>query len=107
MNEHHLCSKCGHFHEQLCDGEGITAFADEECPYFNSVDKQYDEVTYPAHYTQGNVEVIDFIRGMDFHQGNIIKYLARFKFKNGKQDLRKALFYLEDAIAHYDSLYGE
>jgi hypothetical protein len=53
-------------------------------------------VTHPSHYNQGSIEVIDFIldQTLDFYRGNIVKYLARHRWKNGKQDLEKTLFYL-------------
>lgn len=65
-----------------------------------------DAVNYPAHYTQGKVECIDAIesavaglKGMEaMLTGNIIKYLWRWKFKNGVEDLRKARFYLDRLI---------
>lgn len=59
-------------------------------------------VEHPPHYTAGRVECIDAIEsavvGLDGGQaylvGNIIKYLWRFKRKNGLQDLQKAEWYL-------------
>jgi len=37
----------------------------------------------PDHYKQGNIEVIDFITDQDFNylEGNIIKYISRWKYK--------------------------
>ena len=54
----------------------------------------------PSHYQQGDIEVIDFIldQKMTYTEGNIIKYLCRYKFKNGIEDLRKAQWYLETLI---------
>ena len=57
-----------------------------------------DEVTSPKHYTAGKIEVIDFITAwnMDFLQGNVIKYVTRFRLKvDPVQDLLKAKQYLE------------
>jgi len=57
----------------------------------------------PNHYTQGNIEVIDFIEDqqMDYKEGNIIKYVSRYKFKNGLEDLEKAKWYLQRLIDAY------
>ena len=57
-------------------------------------------VSHPAHYTQGKIEVIDFIEDqkMNYLEGNVIKYICRYKFKNGIQDLGKAKWYLERLI---------
>jgi len=58
------------------------------------------DVINPSHYRQGNIEVIDFIldQDMDYLEGNIIKYVSRYKYKNGMEDLRKAKWYLEKLI---------
>jgi len=50
----------------------------------------------PSHYKQGNIEVIDFIldQKMSYLEGNIIKYLSRYKYKNGIEDLDKAKWYM-------------
>lgn len=57
-------------------------------------------VDHPSHYTQGRLEVIDAIEGLalGFHGGNVVKYLARYKFKGGVEDLRKARWYLDRLI---------
>lgn len=57
----------------------------------------HDPVNSPAHYTQGKMEVITAIEGLglDYHQGNILKYISRYKHKNGVEDLRKARWYVE------------
>lgn len=56
-----------------------------------------DPVHSPAHYTQGNMEVITAIEGLglDYHQGNVLKYIARYRYKNGLEDLRKAKWYID------------
>jgi len=57
----------------------------------------HDPVNSPAHYTQEKMEVITAIEGLglDYHQGNILKYISRYKHKNGVEDLRKARWYVE------------
>ena len=54
----------------------------------------------PNHYKQGNIEVIDFIIDQDFNylEGNVIKYVSRYKFNNGVEDLKKAQWYLKELI---------
>lgn len=48
------------------------------------------------HYMSCKIQPIDFIteNGMDFLEGNVIKYVARYKRKNGLEDLQKAHQYL-------------
>ena len=57
----------------------------------------HDPIAYPNHYTAGKIEVIDFINAWDmgFLQGNVIKYVTRYKLKGGVEDLKKAEQYLK------------
>lgn len=51
----------------------------------------------PNHYKKaGSNAPIDLIKVYDlnFPIGNVVKYVARYKDKNGREDLKKALFYL-------------
>ena len=61
-----------------------------------------DNVNHPSHYTQGGIEVIDMIVSMGdgeaFCRANAIKYLSRYKHKNGLEDLKKARWYLNKLI---------
>ena len=63
-----------------------------------------DTVNHPPHYNNGGMECIDYIRqqlGDEFSsycQGNVIKYLHRWRYKNGIEDLRKAEWYLNAMI---------
>jgi len=54
----------------------------------------------PSHYRQGDIETIDYIldQSMDYLEGNIIKYVSRYKYKNGLEDLKKAKWYLNKLI---------
>jgi hypothetical protein len=61
-----------------------------------------DMVNNPPHYTNGGVETISFIeaKGLDYHLGNVVKYITRAGKKDDElQDLKKARWYLERAIA--------
>lgn len=86
-----------------------------------------DNVNHPSHYTDGNIEVIDFIedKKLNYHLGNAVKYISRAGKKDPEkytEDLQKAVWYLQreidrrwpgalgipDAIAHFslDDLKG-
>lgn len=60
-----------------------------------------DEIR-PNYYKVGNYEVFDLIQatgGEDyFNFGNILKYLFRFQYKNGIEDLKKAETYIKKMI---------
>jgi hypothetical protein len=67
--------------------------------------KESDPVNHPAHYTDGKIEVIDFIedKRFGFHLGNAIKYIARAGKKDSSkkiEDLKKSIWYIERHI-HY------
>lgn len=53
----------------------------------------------PSYYGTG-LDVIDFCQKnkLDFMQGNVIKYVTRYKEKNGKEDLLKARKYIDRII---------
>jgi cobalamin biosynthesis Co2+ chelatase CbiK len=55
-----------------------------------------------SHYEDMKIQPIEFIMGnnLDFLQGNILKYICRYKSKNGLQDLLKARHYLDILIEH-------
>jgi len=63
-----------------------------------------DMVNHPPHYNQRGIECIDAIEaatgdGYEYYlQGNIIKYLWRYRYKNGVEDLKKAQWYLSRLI---------
>ena len=65
--------------------------------------KVNDVVNHPSHYTDGKIEVIDFIedKGLNFHRGNAVKYIAHAGKKNPAkevEDLKKAVRYLNREI---------
>ena len=49
------------------------------------------------HYSKYSIQPIDFIiaNGLDWCEGNAIKYITRWKNKNGIEDIKKAIHYLE------------
>ena len=63
-----------------------------------------DVVNSPSHYNQAGVECIEAIAaatddGFEYYlQGNIIKYIWRYRYKNGIEDLKKAQWYLNKLI---------
>lgn len=64
-----------------------------------------DNVNNPSHYTQGEIETIDYIQDKltdtefrGYCKGNILKYLSREQHKGGDEDLRKAQWYLDRLV---------
>jgi hypothetical protein len=70
-----------------------------------------ESVNHPSHYKQGGMEVIDVIEAFTqectaseaFYIGNVIKYVCRFKKKNGVEDLKKARWYLDRLIENHET----
>lgn len=71
-----------------------------------------DMVNHPSHYTQGGIECIDALTAMVTPYKDtvaatlawqVVKYLWRHPFKfNPLEDLKKAQFYLNRLIAHWE-----
>lgn len=64
---------------------------------------RYKDKINPDHYKKGDVEVIQLTEKLGFCEGNIVKYVARYKDKGGKDDLLKAKWYLDRLIARYEA----
>lgn len=70
-----------------------------------------DNVNHPNHYTQGNVECIDALKAATSNlkgievicTANAIKYLWRWKDKNGIEDLNKAKWYIDRLIGEIEN----
>ena len=94
---------------------GIVKPEEEPCSNCRDYDHFEEEITiantnnvnHPKHYTQGKFECIDVIEEITkpctkfeaYIIGTVLKYLWRFKFKNGLEDLKKARWYLDKLIS--------
>lgn len=56
--------------------------------------KHYDVPIQPIEYIEAN--------GLNFSEGNVIKYVTRYKDKGGVSDLKKAEYYIKRLIECYD-----
>ena len=73
-------------------------------------ENNHDAVNHPSHYCIDGIECIDVIKattkGMPafdaFCQGNAMKYLFRWQYKNGVEDLKKARWYIDKLIERWD-----
>ena len=81
------------------------------CIKYRLVEEDYtpkdiqDPVNSPAHYGQGTIEAIEYIEDflteeeyIGYLRGNIAKYMHRWRYKNGVEDLKKAQWYLNKLI---------
>ena len=70
-------------------------------------------VDSPPHYNNTEIECIEAIAaatgdGFEYYlQGNIMKYLWRYRYKNGTEDLKKAQWYLNKLIVEVEGCYDD
>lgn len=69
----------------------------------------HNPVTQPDHYNRGAIEAIEAIKASmhpqefkGYLKGNCLKYLWRYEYKNGIEDLKKAQVYLGWLIKEVD-----
>lgn len=98
------CKRCSYYSDFVLDIRRITPPASavtvlEPCHTHSSSGSK------PAHYSGMAVDVIDFClrNGIPYPEGNIIKYVCRWRKKGGIADLEKARDYLDRLIAHEQS----
>lgn len=72
--------------------------------FMSDLNKETDKIK-PKYYHKGNVDTIQFCieNDLDFLQGNVVKYVVRYKNKNGLEDLNKAMEYLKRLIESEES----
>ena len=73
-------------------------------------EKLGDPVNHPSHYETGKFESIDVMvetQGIEAVQNfcicNAFKYIYRHRFKNGVEDIRKAIWYLNKYVELEDA----
>jgi len=73
--------------------------------HFIPYNKNTNNVNHPSHYNKGNIECIDAMVSAygkdtvsDFCICNAFKYIWRYKYKNGIEDLKKAQWYLNKIV---------
>ena len=96
-------------HNYEKDWVGVRTFGENPLVLFNineeaatNEDKQVvesalDKQVSGTHYKGCKIQPIEYIHanGLDYFQGNVVKYVTRHKDKNGKADIEKAIHYLE------------
>ena len=81
-------------------GEKMKKASNDKGNNENGPENGADAVSHPSHYTRGGVECIEGIKaalGDEFPaycQGNVLKYVWRWRHKGGVEDLKKAQVYL-------------
>jgi hypothetical protein len=86
--------------EKDCGPTNITTSATIE-----GEQKKVEKVNHPSHYNSKGKETIEVLKDYlseeeyaGFLKGNILKYIHRYEYKAGLEDLEKAKWYLEELI---------
>lgn len=116
MSVRKTCWNCKYYQKGFCNYKkscGIACLTTEmECwelsddakaDVLHDADTEHDSVNHPSHYTAGGIECIEALKAATTRltgieavcTANAIKYLWRWKDKNGAEDIRKAIWYCE------------
>ncbi len=89
----------------LLNTEGLKFNGEPIPPEIKLEDVVDTKVDHPPHYTQNSMETIDVIENSmprvhfcGYLRGNILKYMLRYEYKGGTEDLKKARWYLNRLI---------
>ena len=82
-----------HLVEIITRGQAIDAGEVGQVESTNALDRQQGG----NHYKDLKIQPVEFIdaNGLDYFQGNVVKYVTRHKAKNGAEDIRKAIHYCQ------------
>jgi hypothetical protein len=100
----HYCKECRKQFACGCTSDMLMSCADFEPAIENeSTEQNHDAVNHPNHYCKGGIECIEALKAATTRltgieavcTANAIKYLWRWRDKNGAEDIRKAIWYCE------------
>jgi len=85
------------YNDALCSGNYYIDYRPTE--------RKEPSATHPPHYSKLSIEPIDVIESWDlpYSLGCVLKYIARYRNKNGIEDLQKAQWYLNRYIEQYET----
>ena len=106
-----LCASCEN-NKDVCKADvcPMEWFNNKIVKCENYIKKERQEkVNHPGHYNQSGIETIEAIKSATgnagfegYCVGNIVKYVSRYKYKNGLEDLKKALWHIERLITEVE-----
>tara|TARA_E500000331_G_scaffold354238_1_gene406763 strand:- start:1660 stop:2043 length:384 start_codon:yes stop_codon:yes gene_type:complete len=104
INADEICAMCGNFLDDdlRCPECTVCNSAQGELFKGKYSNMKHDPVNNPNHYNRGGLECIAAIEAMTEnmsgdiapHAANVLKYVWRCEYKNGLQDIDKAIWYL-------------
>lgn len=117
MSARKSCSSCKHNKMGICHfgnvigGMPCNTTAMEYWELADDAETENDAVNHPSHYTAGGIECIEALKAATTRltgieavcTANAIKYLWRWKDKNGTEDIRKAIWYCERLLKEIEN----
>lgn len=101
------CTKCAHYGDfDFCTkcNSGNDRYEDDVQTVEKELAAKYHRAIHPTHYPDsrhGDIISICMDNNVGFCEGNIMKYVYRWKMKGGYQDLLKAKEYLNRLLRFY------
>lgn len=99
------CSKCTEVPEQSLVGSHGHYMPSESILDGDIRDALRPDPANPPHYARLSPQPVELINawGLDYLEGSVVKYLSRWRHKNGVEDLHKAKRFLEMLIEREES----
>jgi len=106
-----LCAPCAQETTKRCsycqiikkgiDDDGVC----DECIPLLVPKTALDVQTGGDHYKKMKIQPVEFIEAnkLGFCEGNVVKYISRHQFKNGREDIKKVIHYCELILMRYDN----
>lgn len=100
IRDHHLCLKAMEHHSKLKEGKNqLDSSSNREQEFWDKMQKRLSnpltEQVGGSHYKNMKIQPVEFIMANDlnFLEGNVVKYICRYKQKGGVEDLNKVIHY--------------
>lgn len=107
------CSLCKGSYLPSSDGYDTRLYLWEPKPE-QKAETETDVVNHPSHYTQGGIECIDAMKSAFGAEELAVyckiaafKYIWRCELKNGSEDVKKAIWYLQKFLELEGAYNGE
>lgn len=104
INKLYMVLDENHNYIKIIDDKGEKYFYNKNRFEEVQLEQSKEELIKPTYYNKDNgISPFEYIKAnnLDFFEGNVIKYITRYKEKNGIEDLIKAKTYLEEVIKNY------
>ena len=87
--------------------QNMIKLSEEIGKFADRLESPLDVQVAGSHYKDMNIQPVEYIHanGIGYFEGNVIKYISRWRKKNGIADLEKAKHYI-DLLIEMETRYG-